>query len=770
MKKTFISLVCIALCLLFSTITISYAQETKSNIVKFVSVKNNKAISTSTILANVKTKVDEVFTQDVLNNDLKRLYALGYFTDVSVDVKDYDDGLMVTFIVEEKPLVEELNFTGNKEIRSPKLKAKMTIKEGELLDRNKLLKDIAELKKLYESKGFFQIDIDDKVRIDKKLNTAKITIIVNEKQKTKIKNIYIEGNESFSDKEILNIMSTRRDTFFTSGYFKKDVFKEDLERVKLFYQTKGFLDIAVDREFEYSGDKKQLYITLLVDEGKIYLVGDISIEGNEVISVDKLSEAMIMLKDEPFSDEGMKIDVINMQQLYYDEGYIMARIYPAPLLNKQTGNIDIAYKVTEDELIYVNKIIVGGNTKTKDVVIRRELRVYPGEPFDGTKIRRSKERLNNLGFFEEVSFDTEKTDEPNKKDLVVNVKETKTGEFSFGGGYSSIDQFLGFVSVTQRNFDLLNFPTFTGDGQYLNIRAELGMVRNNYTISWTEPWILDYPLSFGFDLYRRGHERKRAVGYGYEESRMGGDLRFAKEFTDLFRGDLIYRLEEVDISNIPEEASFELTREEGDNIISSLGLYLTYDTRDNIFNPTRGYYLNAGIEDAGGAFGGDKDFLKYLTTDSVNFSWFNKNLVLELMGRAGLVSDYGDSDHVPIYERFYAGGASTIRGYRERTVSPKDAITDDPIGGEAMLIGNAELVFPIFKNVIKGALFYDIGNVWEDAEDFGSTADDYKYGAGVGARVKTPMGPLKLDWGYPLKKMTGQEQKGRFYFSMSREF
>ncbi len=757
----------------FALVSASFSEEgppsrPKAKTVKVVRVKDNNAISTATILSKVKTKANEPFSQDVLNDDLKRLYSLGYFADVSIEVQDYEDGLMVIFIVKEKPLVEELVFTGNASIRSAKLEQEMVIKPGELLDENQLRKDITAIEKLYESRGFFRVGVNYDADVDKGANTAKLLVIVDEEQKTKIKRIYVDGNESFSDKKILKLISTKRDTLFSSGFYKEDEFAEDLEKIKSFYQNEGYLDIKVGHEFDYSPDKKQLYITLLVDEGRIYLVGEITITGNEVLSRDDLDESLELFTDDPFSDMGMRIDVMNMQQLYYNKGYILARVYPAPIVNEKTGRIDISYDVTENDLIYVNRINIQGNTKTKDVVIRRELRIYPGEPFDGSKIKRSRERLNNLGFFEEVSLDTEDSGEADKRDLVVSVKETKTGEFSFGGGYSSVDRFLGFIAVTQRNFDIFNFPTFTGDGQYLNIKAELGMVRSNYMLTWTEPWIFDYPLSFGFDLYRSGHDKKRSVGYGYEESRLGGDVRFGKEFTEEIRGDLIYKLEEVDISGIADEASSDLKDEEGDNILSTMALYGSFDTRDNVFSPGRGFIFNAGTEVAGGPFFGDKEFYKSVTSMSYFYNWLDKFIVLELKARAGIVNEYGDSDSVPIYERFYAGGANTIRGYRERSVSPTDAVTNDPIGGEAMLIGNVEVTIPVFKNVIKGAVFYDIGNVWGDIEDFASGG--YKHGTGVGVRVKTPMGPLRVDWGYPLEDIKGQEQKGRFYFSMSREF
>jgi len=767
MKKTlaFLSLI-VAFVFIFSTI--SYSQEDEAKIIKLVEVENNKAISDSTVLSKIKTKEGESFSQELLNEDLKRLYALGFFEDVSIDIEDYEDGIKVTFIVKEKPLVEDISFSGNKIIKTAKLLAKMKTKPGDLLDESRLFRDINGLKDLYESRGYFQVDITYKTQINKRLNTARLTIMIREEERVRIKKIYIQGNESFSDKEILGLITTREAWLFRKGYYKEDSFREDLERIKSFYQQKGYLDVAVGDEFEYGPDGKYLYITIIIDEGKLYLTGDISIKGNKVISSSSLMDVLEMVTNEPFGENNMKMDAMAIQQLYYDKGYIMSSIIPAPLLNQRSGKIDVLYEIKENELIYIDKINIHGNTKTKDIVIRRELRVYPGEPFDGSKIRRSRERLNNLGFFEEVSFNTEDTKERNKKDLAVSVKESKTGEFSFGGGYSSVDKLVGFISVTQRNFDFLNFPTFTGDGQYLNLRAELGTVRDSYVLSWTEPWIFDNPLSFGFDLYNRGHERKGSVGYAYKESRTGGDLKLGKEFSEWVKGDLIYKLEKVDISDIVDDASSDLKDEEGDNVLSTLATYASHDTRDNVFNPTRGNHLSLGVEVAGGPFLGDKDFVKYILGNSTYFNFFEKMLILELKVRAGLVDAYGDSDKVPIYERFYAGGANTIRGYEERIVSPLDSSTNDPIGGESMFIGNIEATVPIYKDVLKGAVFYDVGNVWTSFSDFGSGS--YKHGIGTGIRVKTPIGPLKLDLGYPLNDVEDQEQKTRLHFTMSRTF
>ncbi|HLD82764.1 MAG TPA: outer membrane protein assembly factor BamA, partial [Candidatus Omnitrophota bacterium] len=400
-----------------------------------------------------------------------------------------------------------------------------------------------------------------------------------------------------------------------------------------------------------------------------------------------------------------------------------------------------------------------------DVVIRREVRINPGERFDGEKLRRSKERLQNLGFFEEISYDTQESDTHNKRDLVVEVKETKTGSFSFGGGYSTVDEFVGFAEIEQRNFDWKNFPYFTGAGQNLKFRASMGSVSDSFDLSFTNPWVFDYPVSFGFDAYKTSRSRESDVGYGYEEETVGGDLRLGKELSEYVRGSLTYRYDNIDIANIAENATTDLRAEIGKNTISSMEFGLSFDNRDNVFDTTKGRLLSSSFQVAGGPFGGDKDFLKFYGRASQYFPLFRSSS-LELRGRLGLAGPYSDSDKVPIYERFFAGGAYTIRGYNERKVGPVDLVSKDPLGGNAMLVGNIEYTYPLI-NFLKLAAFYDTGNVWSNTGKFGSGG--FKSGFGLGLRIKTPIGPITLDYGIPLNKEPGEEDRGsgRFHFSAS---
>ncbi|NQT95685.1 MAG: outer membrane protein assembly factor BamA [Candidatus Omnitrophica bacterium] len=752
----------------------SYAQdsETKtSGQITDIEIEGNKVVSTTTVLSKIKIRKGDRFLQKAVNEDIKRLYATGFFTDVSAEVEEYKEGIRLIYSVSEKSLIDKIVFEGNKVYKEEALKKQIDSKDGDVLNRRRLSEDIKKIKSFYQKKGFPLIEIDYDVDVNVETNKAIVYIRIDEQKRYKIKKIEFKGNDAFNNKRLLKVIATRPDTLFTSGVLDEEMIDQDMLRLEAFYKNEGYIDVEATNKIDYDETKEGIYINITVKEGARYFVGNVGLEGNQIVTDKDIRKELKMVTGKPYNPNNLRLDVISIQTLYFDRGYMSCNIKPITALDKDKKSIDVKYRAKEGDLSYLNEIRITGNTKTKDVVIRRELRLYPGERFDGKKLKKSKQRLYDLGYFDEVIFDTEPTQAPDKKDLVVSVKEAKTGEFSFGGGYSSVDRLLGFVEVTQRNFDIMNFPTLTGAGQILNIRAEVGSVRQNYILSFTEPWIFGYPYLFGFDLFNFDRDKKTSLGYGYAERRTGGNLRFGKEFTDYDRADLKYRLESVKISDVSSDATTALKDEEGKNIISSLSLTLTRNTTDNRYNPTEGHILSITGEDAGGLFGGDKDFYKAIALADQFFHHkiYDKKLVLELKGRAGWSEEYDNTKSVPLYERFFAGGANTVRGYKERSIGPRDAVTNDPIGGESMLIGNAELTYPIFKN-FKIATFYDIGNVWEKSYGI-FKAGDFKSGTGVGVRVKTPIGPISVDAGYPLDEASpGDKKKIRFHFNMSRGF
>ena len=740
--------------------------------IKVIEVIGNKAISVNSILSTTKTAVGMTYQPRVASEDIKRLYKTGYFSDVSIDLEDYEGGLKVIYNVVERPIIESIVISGASSIKEKQHLKNMETKVGEYLNFNNLKDDVSAIRKSYEEIGFSSSDISYELDIDDELNRANIEIIIVEGQRSRVGKIIIEGNNSFSDKRIIRLIKTRSAWLLNRGLLKQEVLDGDIERIKVFYEREGFLDVAVDGSYYVDAKTKKTVVALQINEGNLYKVGSVTIRGNAVFSEEEIKENLKnSIPGNVFSQEGLLEDLYSMQTVYLNKGYIFAQVKDITSVDPNTGLVDVSFDIVENEVAYVDMIKIRGNVKTKDIVIRRELRIHPGDRFDGDKIKRSRERLYNLGFFAEggVDFKTEAGMQDNTKDLVVEVKESKTGEFSFGGGYSSVEELVGFVEIAQSNFDWRNWPYFTGDGQDIRLRAQIGSVSNRYDLSFTEPWLFDFPIAGGFDVYKKFHERERDVGYAYDESRQGGDLRLTKEFSEHLSANLMYRREEIDITDIDPTATSDLKKEEGSNTISSLAPGIVYDRRDNIFSPTMGFVIGGNVEVAGGFLGADKDFTKFYGYGSKYFSLWQDS-VLELKMRMGLADAFSDTGNVPIYERFYAGGAYSIRGYDERSIGPVDTATEDPIGGNSMLIANIEYIYP-FVEFIKGAVFFDTGNVWERIDGFGTGIDDFKSGVGLGVRVKTPIGPIKLDYGFPLDLAPAEEHReGKFHFSFSRGF
>ncbi len=740
--------------------------------VKSIEVIGNKTISIATILSKIKTRVGQDYLQGVVSDDLKRLYNTGYFSDIRVDRELDGEGYKVKIYVEEKPIIEEITFTKTKKIKRRTLEKKIKSKVGKFLDNKVLRDDEKTLKDFYNKKGLTTSEIEAETFVDEVTNKASIHFVVREGQKIRIQKINIYGNDAYSDGKIRKVIKTKPKIWvIRSGYLQEDVLKEDIDRIVAFYEQNGYIDAKAEYEIDYLY-KGNIDIDITISEGRRYSVGEITVAGNEILSDREIAKAMENISEGGvFSREKLSLDISAIRTLYFDRGYIFARVNETASLNPDSGQVGVSIDITEGNLAYVERIKIEGNTRTKDNVIRRELKMFPGDRFDGEQIRKSKERLNQLGYFEDVTFDIEDTDSKDRKDLVVQVKEAKTGTFSFGGGFSTVDRIVGFVEVEQRNFDITNWPTFTGGGQHVQVRAETGSSRNNYRLSFTEPWLFGRPLSGGFDIYRSERDREDDTGFAYDETRTGGALRLGKRFTDIYSANVTYKLEEVDISDIEEGVSADLRAEEGENTVSTIGLGFTRDTRNSYVNPTKGWVQRWNVDVAGSWLGGDKDFVRYQYNTSYYVPLFWDS-VLQFRLRAGAVKAIDDTTKVPIFERFFAGGARSIRGYDERDVGPLDDSTFDPIGGEGMLVGNIEYTIPLIQ-YIKLAVFYDIGNVWADLQDF--SQGGYKAGFGAGLRVKTPIGPINLDYGYPLDDLDElpegqQERDGKFYFSVSRGF
>jgi len=738
----------------------------QEKVVGEIEVSGNETVSSFLITSQIETKVGAPFSRIKARQDLKRIYALGMFSDVQLEIEELDGNqIKVIVVVVEKPTITELVIEGNKGLKTGKILELIASKQGETLNEELIHEDVQKIKDKYQELGYHYAEV--KPQISQRNEKWIVAFNIKEGYRVRIKKIDFVGNKNFSAKKLKKIMKTREKKFFNKGYFKNKEFKGDLAKLISFYKNQGFLDAKIEKhEIKLGEKKKYLYITIFINEGRQYYLQDLKIEGNTIFSSDFIIKHFQMRPGMVYSEGKLREDINVIFRLYAEKGYIFARIWPDI---KKTGEavVSVTIHIKEGEQGYIEEILIEGNTKTKDIVIRRELKVKSGEIFNGKKIERSREKLYNLGFFKTVEIDTLPGSTPYKRHLIFRVEEQKTGSFGLGAGYSSVDRAMGFVELEQRNFDLLNFPRFTGAGQDILLRAEFGTRRKDYRLSFTEPWIFGWPLSFGFDLYRRNWVREE-----YEESRTGGDIRLGKTLTDNLNVYLTYKNETVKIGSIEPEASSVIWEEEGTNVISSLRLSLVRNTLDNIFDPSRGSQIVMSSEYAGGFLQGDKDFVKYTLDTRWFFNPVSK-IVLDLRFRTGLVESFGDSVSVPIYERFYAGGGQSIRGYKERKVGPKDA-NGDPIGGRLLGIGNIEITFPLIqdeekkRSIIKGAAFCDSGYVWTDSGDF--DLGDLHTGVGLGVRIATPIGPVRLDYGYPLDIDPGEPKEGRIHFRMGHTF
>ena len=736
-----------------------------------VEMQGTRAVAKDTCLARVQLRAGMTYEDHIVSEDIRRLYSLGYFTDVQVKTDALADGVKVIFVVAEKAAIHAIEVEGATHLAVKKIRELLKVKPGELFDPRKLKDGVEQVKNQYHRQGYFQAEVGTTATTEQAANTTTIYVVVDEGPRMRVAQILIEGNLAFSEGKIRRLLKTKPRWLFASGAFNEQTLEEDLERLRAFYRKQGYQDVAVTNEVRVGPSGDALYVHLRIAEGLQHRVGQVTVLGTVLFPEHELRRLLRLKPGAVYSTDALQEDVRAIKQYYGDRGYINAQVEPETTLDQTTKRVGLAFRMTERELAYVQRIEVRGNLHTKDVVVRRELRIHPGEPFNGQKIRRSLERLYNLGIFEEVSVDTQPLAQPNHADLIVDVKEAKTGSFSFGGGFSSVDRLLGMVELEQRNFDWRNYPTFTGAGEDLRFRVEIGSVRRYFDLSFTEPWVFGYPWSLGLDAFNRTRLRSESLGLAYEEERRGAGIRLAKELTEALRLDVGYQLSRVVISNITDDASTDLKAEAGRNYVSVAGTTLTWDTRDNRFDPTRGVLIFSSADLAGGVLGGDKDFYR-VQGGASSFLPHAGRFVFESRLRGGIVNNYSKTTSVPIFERFFAGGANIIRGFRENRVGPRDPASDDPIGGEAVFVGSVEEVMTVVKDehgkpILKSSVFFDVGNVWRRVGDFGGSL---KSGTGVGLRVNTPIGPLRLDVGFPVSQLNGEKRRPRLHFNISRSF
>ena len=734
------------------------------------------AASESLIRANIRLKEGDVYTGTGVDDDVRSLYSTGYFHNIQIRWESADQGgIKLIYVLQGKPVITEIRFQGNDQYSRRKLMKKVTTKVGDPLDEMKLFRDAMEIEKMYQKSGYQRTKVSYQPDIDPEAGRGAITFVIEEAPKVKIDDVEFVGAEAFSQRKLRKVIKTRRHWIFSwitgSGVLKEEEFVADRERLAAFYQGEGYIDFEIkDVQFDYISPKKMV-VRWIVDEGQQYRVGSVDIQGNTVFPEEEIMEGIIsegkplkpdMLPGEIFTPQGLKDDVQAIHSFYGSKGYINVFVRPEKIPNVERGTMDLVYHITNEELgkSYIEKIEIQGNIKTKDKVIRRELAVSPGEPFDTVRVRISKGRLEQMQYFDKVETNFEDTDIPSQKNLVINVEEGTTGHVEVGAGFSSIDSLFGFVGYREGNFDLFAPPYFRGGGQKLRVGATIGLRKKDYIISFTEPWFLGRKLALGVDLY---HSELNYYSDLYDFTQTGARLSLTKALPYNLIGSVSYTIENIGLDDVSPEAPVVIRDEPSDRLVSKVGLSLAYDTRNNALLPNRGQRTEILTELAGGPLGAEADFYKWELRSSWYFPGFFEGHIWEVIGRTGVVEEYDDTPRVPLFDRYFLGGVRDLRGFRYRQVSPRDSATQEPIGGNTFYYGSVEYSIPIIER-LRFALFYDIGNVSIDAYDWD---ENYFDNWGVGIRLNIPrLGPLRLDYGIPISHDEHTSGSGKFQFSV----
>jgi outer membrane protein insertion porin family len=776
-------------------------------------------VSDDFIRANIRAKVGEPFTRVAADQDTEALYLTGYFFKIQVAANDVAGGVDLTYIVQGKPILTDIKIVGNQKMSLKKIKKKITSKAGQPLDERKLFDDAQAIKEMYEKAGYQKTTVTVQPPVvDEAAGRGSATILIHEAPKIKIKDIVFVNATAATQRQLRKVLkNTRRRWMFSwltgSGVLKADGFEEDKDTLMDYYQNKGYIDYALqDVKFDYI-NPKWMVIRVVVSEGRQYKVGTVDIKGNtlfttnEFIKGTKVNKVPMRLKLVPgsiFKPSDFNDDTQTLRDMYGAKGYLdtenhgTTTIVASHSANPSTGTMDLAYDIQEGEKCYIEKIIIKGNVKTKDRVLRRELAVYPGEVYDMVRVKLSKQKLEGLDYFGKVDTQAQDSDIPNHKDLVIGVEEKSTGNFTIGAGFNSVESIVGMIEVRQGNFDLFNPPTFTGAGQKLQLRISIGTLLQDYDLNFIEPFFLGKRLRFGVDLFHR-QVYYNALHSDYSEQFDGGTLSLTKELGSQFlRGTISYTLQNVHLSVSPGYEPYETTNyygttgglyeqesyngpqvttniiaERGSYLESKVGLTLEYDTRNNGRLPNAGQ--DTAITAQVAAPPGDTDFYKLDLRTAWFFKGFATNHVLEIDGRAGVVSSWGDSSHVPIFERWFLGGMYSLRGYRYETVGPLDSL-GEALGGDTYWFASAEYSIPIIS-IVRYAVFYDIGDVYPDSFSFnpGAGRQIFNDDVGMGVRIVLPIGggtPLRLDYGVPIVHDPNASKFGRFQFGVgySRQF
>ena len=742
--------VIVTLCLLVFA-TVAAAEDFK---VSDIRIEGNHRIETSSVLAVVSIKPGDQVALDDIDQALHSIFALGRFEDISAELTEVQGAKILTFIVRELPLLRKIEFSGNNEFSRQKLRPLVRMRTPSIYSRAKVKESIQEIKNAYIKDGYHAVKIEPQLETDIR-NEATLTFKINEGEKVLIRKIIFIGNKVFDKGDLVDKIETRERWFLSwitgRGAYLKDTMDLDIERIKAAYHDKGYQDVKVKPAQVTLVEDKYLDILIEIDEGSQYKVGDIHVTGDLMYEEEQLLRLVKLHPGDIFSRSKLRKSIQALTNLYADNGYAYANVAPLTNKDKKQLLINLNLEVEQGTRVFVEKIKIRGNTKTRDKVIRREIPFVEGDRFSAKRIKEANRRIRNLGFFDEVNVTNKPGSDESQTVLDVEVTEQPTGTFSIGVGYSSVDKMIAQGAVTQDNF--------LGYGLRLSVSGSFSSTSTTYSLGITDPYFLDTDWTLGFEVYKSEREYD-----DYDDYRTGGAIRAGHSVSRNSKIYLTYRYERKEILNVSSYVtSHWILDDVGKSTLSSVTAEWIRNSTDYYQDPSRGGISKFSFEYAG--LGGTDDFIKSIAEHRHFFPLF-WGTVFSIHGEVGYVVATAD-DEVPVGEKFYLGGIRTLRGFETREVGPKNDEDGTFIGGEKMGYFNFEYLFPIAKDVgLKGVLFYDTGNAWTDDEEYFS---DMRNSVGVGIRWLSPLGPLRLEWGYNLSPRD-DERRSVFEFTIGKAF
>lgn len=730
----------ISLFLSLSLTRIGFCQE---NIIR-IDIEGSRRIETDLIRINLSAKVGDPLSQETVSNDIKKIYKLGFFDDVSAEVEKTPEGVILIYNVKEKPVVVDLRVKGNKKIKTDEILKVIEVKEGRIIELEKVKMSAAAIKKLYLDKGYVAAEVNYDIE-PKTEGTVGVTFDIKEGKKAFIKEVIIVGNKALKTKKIKGVMQTKPKWFLTfitqRGIYRQEESDRDSERIRALYLDSGYIDVKVSKpEVQYSEEKEGFVVTYRIEEGNQYQVKEIKVEGDLVASEDELMKLLTLQIGKPFSRAAIADDISRLTTFYGDKGYAFANVDPDFKIDRKNLTVDISFKIEKGKEIYIRNIDIAGNIRTRDKVIRREIPIQEQQLFSSSRIQAIKPRIFRLGYFEEnIEVSTDRVpDTEDQLDINVKLKEKPTGFFSIAGGFSSVETFIFAGQIQESNL--------FGYGRNLSLSAQIGGVTRLFLLNYTDPHFLDSDWTLDVLGFQTDREFQDFSRFSF-----GGSVTLGRRLLRDLTGRITYRLEHVDVDNVSEDAFLLIS--ETPRLISSVGIGFVWDTRNNVLDATSGNISRTIVEFAGGPFGGNTDFIRY-TASTRFFFPFYLNTVFSVAARYGLIDFRNLGNELLVSERFFLGGPNDLRGYEFRRVGPR-VPTDDGgfviIGGVQEVFFTAEYIFPLIPQVgFKGVVFFDMGNAFNDGQNLSVDPRDLRKDYGFGIRWVSPLGPLRFEVGFPI--------------------